>query len=302
MTSATFYNNGDPGDGSGSTVQTFTVPASIRQLRASVSGCRGIVVAGSAGRVDLLIPVTPGESLDLFVGGYPLGTDTVQSGRSTGHLGGWPDGGDGGPNTGRTWATWGSGGGGGSSRIERAGLILVQAGGGGGGVFAPDYFAGGGRGGGIGVPIGQGGVGFNNFGLIVGNPGPPNYGSGGNPGSDVTFGTAGHDWAGTSSAAQDGAYQQGGHGGIATASTPGGDGDGGGGGGGYYGGGGGGVTDAGAFHDPPAGGGGGGGSYADPGMLDVDYSNGGDHFPGSGFPPGGQIVLTWFAQGWVAVI
>lgn len=54
---------------------TFVVPAGVTSLRVSVAGAEGgQTVYGAPGRggvVDATIPVTPGESLQINVGGHP---------------------------------------------------------------------------------------------------------------------------------------------------------------------------------------------------------------------------------------
>ena len=159
------------------------------------------------------IPVTPGEVLNIYVGGKP-----------TSHIGGWNGGGNGGgPSN--------SGGGGGASDIRQGGTALANriaiAGGGGG---ATHTCAAGGDGGGSG-----GGPAVAGDGWDCGTLGGPNAGNGGtqtgggaggvccSPGSPGTLGTGGNGGVNAS-------FQEGGGGGAGYY---------GGGGGGYRGGGGG---------------------------------------------------------------
>jgi hypothetical protein len=108
---------------------TWQVPAGVTAIDVTVSGAQGgplagTAVLGSGGKgatVTAHLPVTPGETLDIQVGG--------SGGLSAGGFGG---GGDGGTNS--TNALLSGGGGGGASSIVRVstGTPLVVAGGGGG--------------------------------------------------------------------------------------------------------------------------------------------------------------------------
>jgi hypothetical protein len=100
--------------------QWWTVPDGVTAVRVEMQGAQGgnANYGGLGGRLRATIPVTPGESLQVNVGGHPSGT--------AGGLGGGG-------------STSGSGtGGGGASDIRRQGLTVadrvVVAGGGGGGV------------------------------------------------------------------------------------------------------------------------------------------------------------------------
>src|SRR5687767_3643163 len=103
-------------------VQTYTVPSCVYSITVDVKGAAGGSsgngTAGSGGRVQATIPVTPSEVLNIYVGGV---------GQSSTSTGGWNGGGTGGS---------ASGGGGGASDIRRGGNALsnrvVVAGGGGG--------------------------------------------------------------------------------------------------------------------------------------------------------------------------
>lgn len=108
-------------------VQTFTVPNCVSSIQVDVIGAKGGgPFGGSGGRAQATIPVTPGETLNIYVGGTP----TVQSGPTSG---GWNGGGNllalpcGGGSDG--WP------GGGASDIRRGSTLpnrLIVAGGGGG--------------------------------------------------------------------------------------------------------------------------------------------------------------------------
>jgi len=115
--------------------QTYTVPSGVTTLRLdAIAGGGGASTNGPAGglggRIRGTIAVTPGEVLNVYVGG------AGQSGSS----GGWNGGGNG-QNT-------NGGGGGGASDIRRGGTaianrVMVAGGGGGGGYYAAGGFGGG---------------------------------------------------------------------------------------------------------------------------------------------------------------
>src|SRR5512144_933619 len=115
------------------TVQGFTVPESVCEITVDAVSAGGgdgdvdnqVFGAGApGGRAIATVVVTPGETLQVFVGG--AGGDAPNAGIGDG---GFPDGGDGG--SGGTNA--GGGGGGGSSSLRRGATALVVAGAGGGG-------------------------------------------------------------------------------------------------------------------------------------------------------------------------
>jgi RHS repeat-associated protein len=116
--------------------QWWTVPDGVTAVRVEMQGAQGgnANYGGLGGRLRATIPVTPGESLQVNVGGHPSGT--------AGGLGGGG-------------STSGSGtGGGGASDIRRQGLtvadrIVVAGGGGGGGGGASTVWSMGGAGGGV---------------------------------------------------------------------------------------------------------------------------------------------------------
>ncbi len=211
-------------------VQSWTVPNCVTSIDVTVAGgqggmggtSQGSQVPGGAGTVvTATIPVTPGQVIDLTVGGegnWPSGT------------GGWPGGGNGWPGS----STYGpSGGGGGYSGIEIGGTWYLIAAGGGGSSGGDNYAV---TGGGGGCLVGQNG------------PGSIFTGSGGGGGTQTAGGAGGPPWGGGQWGTA-GGYLQGGTGGYYPYAS------GGGGGGGYYGGGGGGGDNC----CPGANGGGAGG-------------------------------------------
>ena len=114
-------------------VQTWTVPAGVTSVTIRASGGGGGPGAaggdagygGAGGLSNSPVAVTPGETLDVYVGGGGAG-GLFSSAR------GWPNGGystqgDGG------WSSLWGGTGGGASYVSRSGSKLVCAGGGGGG-------------------------------------------------------------------------------------------------------------------------------------------------------------------------
>ena len=217
--------------------QSFVVPAGVTTLNVTLYGAQGGTawynggissVGGAGAKVTGSINVTPGETLQINVGGYPGASG------SNGAGGAWQGGFNGGGNGGNFNVNKIGGGGGGASDIRRGGTALanrvaIAAGGGGGGAAGPAASVG-----------GEGG--------LVGAQPPPGgiySGQGGTAGAGGAAGSA----SGTGQTA--GTLGQGGAG----ATT----GDvyvGGGGGGGLYGGGGGAAQGGGAF----TGWGGGGGS------------------------------------------
>lgn len=207
--------------------QTFTVPAGVFNVHVVAiggAGGNGDLSGGAAEQVSADLPVEPGETLYLEVGG-------------TGVAGGL--GGAGGFNGGAGGGGGAAGGGGGASDVRTlplaAGLsidarLIVAAGGGGGG--ANGATSGGGAGG------------------DAGTAGEEAEGSGNEGGGAGTESAGGAGGFGCNDAGDTGQLGSGGTGGESSEGGPGG-----GGGGGYYGGGGGG----GGCH---AGGGGGGGGFS----------------------------------------
>src|ERR1051325_7178803 len=126
QTSTTFNYTGS--------VQTFVVPACVTTIDVDAYGAAGgksftNAMGGLGGRVQCTLPVTPGETLQIFVGGAG-GNGDNQTGQNAG---GFNGGGHGWDDT----DPWGGGGGGGASDIRKTPYTLadrwVVAGGGGGG-------------------------------------------------------------------------------------------------------------------------------------------------------------------------
>ncbi|HEY6162284.1 MAG TPA: T9SS type A sorting domain-containing protein [Bacteroidia bacterium] len=249
-------------------VQTFTVPSCVTSLTIDVRGGQGGTVTnatisptsapgGSGGRVQAVIPVTPGQVLQINVGGQGMSDGATLSCVTA--TGGFNGGGTG--YGGYNSYNYNAGGGGGASDIRTSPYslsdrIIVGGGGGGAGVTGCTGAAvGGGAGGGT-----SGGNGFG--GACTSGA---DFGQGG---TQVGGGAGGTYWGATGS----GALGSGGAGASCCSVTCG---SGGGGGGGYYGGGGG--SDA---------GGGGGSNYAYGSATSVTHSQ--------GFQTGnGQVIITY---------
>ncbi|HEY2473454.1 MAG TPA: hypothetical protein VGI19_01510 [Candidatus Cybelea sp.] len=256
--------------------QRFTVPSGVKRVTIAASGASGFncVVGscgyygqpGNGGWLKATIPVTSGETLYVFVGGYAgyngggkcPGSDSCDFRLS----------------------------GGGASDIRQGGdgitkRVVVAAGGGGGGRYAPDlgeYGGDGGAGGGTsGTLGGNGGSGFggNGFG---GGPGTQHAGGAGGAGPPGLNGGCSGTYGGTGRL---------GIGGYSAVSCGG---PGGGGGGGYYGGGGGGSGGyvSYGYGAGSGGGGGGGSSFAAKRAFDVTEKTG-----GGAYLANGQIVISW---------
>jgi|SRR5580700_1073728 hypothetical protein len=264
--------------------QKFKVPAGVTQITVTATGGGSPTgkwsLGANGGRVLATIPVTPGETLAVFVGGA--------GNLSAGSSGAGGSGGFNGGAAGAKGAYYGSysdggAGGGGASDLREGGdtlanrvLVAGGAGGGGGGSY---YAAGGKAGAGGGKTGGSGGF-------------QPLYfpaGQGGKGGSQSAGGKGGR-------GGQEFGYRRaarGHRGDLGTGGSGGGGrrrdstGGGGGGGGGYYGGGGGGA--GGHYSSGPggAGGGGGGSSYVEPGATHVKNARGGAS------SANGQIVISW---------
>jgi hypothetical protein len=249
--------------------QSFKVPASVRSIHVDVRGGAGAGDyssdyggrGGRGGRVMATIPVQPGHTLYVFVGG-----------EGSNDKGGFNGGGDGGSGL-DCYYGWG---GGGASDVRENGDVLgdrVLVAGGGGGLgsnfngYKPAGGVGGGQKGGDGNGQasgggGGGGAGTQKKGGAGGSPGGPfhpgHHGKSGAPGMGGSGGLCGHThYAG---------------------------GSGGGGGGGYFGGGGGG---GGAYLS--AGGGAGGGSgYVEPAAIKSRMWRGWKTSNGNGL-----VVFSW---------
>jgi hypothetical protein len=227
--------------------QTFTVPAGVTSISVDAYGASGTTISaarggngpiGKGGRVQTDLTVTPGDVLNIYVGGAHYYDGGFPSGGGPSSYptipGGWNGGGNG-PNYNGVGMGWGGGGAtdiriGGTALSDR---VIVSGGGGAKGNGSNED---GGDGGGL---VGQNGGGGT-------NSGGPKYGAGG---SQSSGGAGGYAWYGNGTPtysivpSSNGALGQGGTGRL----------DSGGGGGGYYAGGGG--ADA---------GGGGGSSYTHP--------------------------------------
>lgn len=166
--SETFLYTGAP--------QAFNVPPTVTELTIEAWGAQGgdaaptnPGVGGLGGYAKSTVPVLPGETLHVYVGGR---------GDSPG-FGGWNGGGDAGLST--SGSTGQSGGGGGASDVRQLGTALtnrvIVAGGGGGGGYYVSHGGGGGGGGYFGGG-GAGGAAHQ----------PP---SGATPGQDGTLGLGG---------------------------------------------------------------------------------------------------------------
>ncbi|MGB1102311.1 MAG: T9SS type A sorting domain-containing protein [Crocinitomicaceae bacterium] len=244
-------------------VQTYTVPPGITSIRIECWGAQGqattvddyapFSTGGLGGYAIGELAVTPGEVLNVYVGG--------QGADGAGGYNGGATGGFGTAGTGGTAGYAGSGGGGSDVRqggTDLADRVIVAGGGGGGGRNYTN---------GTCVPCGTGGNGGDGGGIVGGDgddPDDPIYGTYFNPGSGAGGGT---DIAG--GAGGDGPEGPDGNPGVLGAGGLGINGNygiaSGGGGGGYYGGGSGAGASSGSGD---AGGGGGGGSSYVGGVVD----------------------------------
>lgn len=211
-------------------LQTWVVPSCVTSINVLAAGAKGGGNNGGNGaRVSGVISVTPGQVLNIYVGGQ---------GTCGNNSGGWNGGGTGYASNPAN-ASYNSCGGGGATDLRIGGTSLANrvlvAGGGGG------------KGGGSTTTTPGGSAGCNN-----GNPGGNTFGGGGGGGTQVSGGIGGTPWAGTPPGGQSGTLGQGGNGGFWQTAS------GGGGGGGFYGGGGGGND--GCCTGSNGGGGGGAGS------------------------------------------
>jgi hypothetical protein len=262
--------------------QTFKVPVGVNSLAVVALGAEGggrsFYPPGSyyglGGRVHAVIPVRPGETLYVFVGGSGQGT-----------TGGFNGGGSGG--------LFGSGGfqgddgfgGGGASDVREHGFrlrdrIIVAAGGGG----ESEYGA-----------LGYGGKG----GGLIGGTGGPIYSSSGYNGGGGTGGTQSQGGSGGAGGLSEhdgspgipGSFGRGGSGGDGALNpSEYGGGAGGGGGGGYYGGGGGGggASAFASIYGGVGGGGGGGSSYIESSATRAETWKGWKNADGNGL-----VVFSW---------
>jgi hypothetical protein len=231
--------------------QDFTVPAGVTEISVVARGAKGAgKQIADGGRVHVVIPVTPGETLAVYVGGDGKG--------STGGFNGGANGGE------PYYCRCPGYGGGGASDIREGGdglanRVIVVGGGGGAGAENGTQFGGGAGGKGGGSVGGPGQTGTDGYG-----------GGGGEGGTQYEGGAGGSRGAGAYGDGNPGAPGSLGNGGLGGSGCYGGTSSceagtsGGGGGGGYYGGGGGGAGGAGAsYYVYDGGGGGGGSSYAE---------------------------------------
>jgi hypothetical protein len=271
--------------------QSFIVPTGVTHVTVVATGASGpdglgsgscSYSGGTGGVLQATIPVTPGETLAIFVGGEG-GIGATCGSKSGSGSGGFNGGGNGG-------ASYTGGfdvgdGGGGASDVREGGSgfsnrVIIAGGGGGagGGAFNHQGYGGGGDGGGrIG---GRGSSGNCGSGWGVGGGG-----SGGTQTRGGKGGLGGCDGYGHGVHGDHGAFGLGGSGG--SGDSPDGGGGGGGGGGGYYGGGGGGSGETSTSSTGSGGGGGGGSSYVESGATDVKDKK------GAASPGNGQIKIFW---------
>ncbi len=231
-------------------MQSWTVPVCVTSIDVTIAGAQGGGVGTAGGNnafggngaiITVTIPVVPGQTFDLTVGGQ--GTVPTP---------GWPGGGNGNVGVG---GSSGSGGGGGYSAIESGGTLIALAGAGGGAAGGDPSAASGGGGG-----CANG----------VQGPGSIFTGTGGGGGTQVAGGAGGPPWGGGQPGFPGAAFQ-GGNGGYYDFAS------GGGGGGGYFGGGGGGADNCCQFANG-GGGGGGGSSFVPAGAGCNPASNLGDGY------------------------
>jgi len=259
--------------------QDFRVPVSVTKIEVVVRGAAGghgdrsSTVFATGGRVFAIIPVTPDETLAVFVGGQPSGA-----------AGGF----NGGAHAGMNRHGYNDGfGGGGASDIREGGdrltdrIVVAGGGGGQGGEAFGSYWGAGGKGGGS---IGA-----------AGDPRccPGEWGVGGGGGTQESGGQGGI--AGSSTYPRPGANGSVGRGGGGGKGCQKGKfckpvgGTGGGGGGGYYGGGGGGGGTGGFYTYGYGGGGGGGGSsYIEPSATRFQSWQGWKNATTNGL-----VVISW---------
>lgn len=222
-------------------MQSFTVPPCVTSIAVNVQGAQGGGPGGLGAVLTGNLAVTPGQVLQIRVGGQ----------------GNCPGAGYGGGGSGQNSnvANGQSCGGGGSSFIGT-----------GGGITNALVVAAGGGGDGGGDTEGQGG----NGGCAIGQAGTTTFGYGGGGGTQTAGGVGGNSWTAGGGAGQNGSFGQGGNGGPDSqyGNAPGG-----GGGGGWYGGGGGGSDNISSTSSIGGGGGGGGSSLVPAGFVCVAGGN-----------------------------
>ncbi|MEU8319494.1 DUF11 domain-containing protein [Nonomuraea sp. NPDC048881] len=266
-TTVTFSYTGGP--------QTFTVPDGVTSIEVDAFGAQGQAgpgetpggAGGLGGEVKATLAVTPGQELQIIVGG-------------TGGYGGGGPGGKGG----NIFGYLDGGAGGGASDVRTGpgyGLddrVLVAGGGGGGGNYTRVAAGAGGDGGGAaGTPGGSSSLGS--------NPGGGGTSSAGGSGGAGSYGA---------DAGADGTAGTGGAGGAEVPGGPSGAGGGGGGGGWYGGGGGGGGEYAGApiYARSSAGGGGGSGHGPAGTVFQTGVRSGNGLITITYTPPGADLAVT----------
>jgi hypothetical protein len=264
--------------------QHFRVPPGVKWVGVVARGGGGAAGGGSydvsggrGGRVHAFIPVTPGETLGIYVGG-----------EGSGMSGGFNGGGDGGQ---KYYCNCPGAGGGGSSDVRQGGdglgdrVLVVGGGGGAGGGSFENALAGiGGKGGGSKGGSGGSGAGSTSGGQSAGggSGGAQSAGGSGGTGSSCDSSYSGN--PGANGTLLDGGA--GGQGGPYYGTGAGG----GGGGGGYYGGGGGGAGSSAytRYCHLPGGGGGGGSSYIEPSAKSFRGWQGWKNAVGNGL-----VVISW---------
>lgn len=243
----------------------WTVPPGVAQISVDAVGAAGGTDPGGNGcvpgrgeEITATVPVTPGETLTLLVGGAG-GNASGGRGGAAGAAGGGAGG-----DAGATEFAFGGGGGGGETSVSAPGAALVVAGGGGGCAGSAN---------------GSDGDGGNDG--FAGQDG--SRAKGGGAGTQTAAGAGGESAPSTDGSGRAGTGAVGGAGAGSASSELGG----GGGGGGYFGGGGGGATAVGAGI---AGGGGGGGDFVIASATGTQENSG----VGTG---NGQITLTYTLPG-----
>jgi uncharacterized repeat protein (TIGR01451 family) len=295
----------------GAPTQTYTVPAGITLVTITADGGAGAATpydggaGGAGGAVTATVPVTPGETLNVVVGGG-AGADGNMCGGVDATSCGGPGAGAGG-NSDSPTATLdsgvgtGGGGGGGASEVSDASNnpLVVTGGGGGGGATDGGVCETSGPTGGAGGAAGSPGA---TAGTCTGSPsiglGTSYGGAGGGTGTATAGGSGGAGGTGgtcssnTDGAAGDTATGPAGADGTVTNVYPS-DEAGGAGGGGYFGGGSGGTGEfcqgeGGAQEEAGSGGGGGGSDFTVSGATDVTT---GPYTPSSG--DNGQVTISY---------
>lgn len=247
-------------------VQTWVVPPCVTSINVVVAGAKGGGANGGNGaRISATLNVTPGQTLNIYVGGQ---------GSCGNNSGGWNGGGTGYASNPANLA-YNSCGGGGATDIRIGGTTLanrVIVGGGGGGKSGGSNSVAGGP-----------------ANCANGAPGTTTFGAGGGGGTQASGGAGGAPWAGTPPGGQSGTLGQGGNGGFWQTAS------GGGGGGGYYGGGGGG-NDGCCTGSNGGGGGGGGSSLIPPGGTCLASNNSGNGYATITWTPVNIVVNPTFTN------